>query len=131
MFAQRMEERRRAEQPPEVWAPVRRGWCLGEKEFRKELLALVSEKRGMHHYGTELREGEKEKAERLVKEELGRRRWAEEELARKPKTDRQKTRIALRLRRETTMTLAWIARRLQMGSVSTLKNTLRLANSRD
>ena len=29
------------------------------------------------------------------------------------------------------MTLAWIAGRLQMGSVNTLKNTLRLANSRD
>lgn len=35
------------------------------------------------------------------------------------------------LRQETTMTLAWIAGHLQMGSVNTLKNTLRLANSRD
>ena len=55
----------------------------------------------------------------------------QEELATKPKTDRRKTRIAVRLRRETTLTLAWIARRLQMGSVNTLKNTLRLAKSRD
>jgi hypothetical protein len=42
-------------------------------------------------------------------------------LAGKPKTDRAKARIALRLRRETTMTLARIAERLQMGSVNTLK----------
>ena len=79
----------------------------------------------------ELQEGEEEMADRLVQEELARRKWSEEDLAAKPKTDRHKARIALRLRRETTMTLGWIAGRLQMGSVNTLKNTLRLANSRD
>jgi hypothetical protein len=99
-FEQRMEERRRAEVTPEAWAPVRRGWCLGEEAFRKELLAQVSERRGAHHYGAELQEGEKEKAERLAQEELARRKWAEEDLAGKPKTDRHKARIALRLRRE-------------------------------
>ena len=66
-----------------------------------------------------------------VEEELTRRKWAEEDLAGKPKTDQRKALIALRLRRETAMTLAWIAQRLCMGSVNTLKNTLRLANSRD
>ena len=78
-----------------------------------------------------MQEGEEEKAERLVREELARRRWLEKELRHKPKTDRQKARIARRLRQETTMTFAWIAQRLQMGSVNTLKNTLRLTNSRD
>jgi hypothetical protein len=131
MFEERMEERRRAEEKPEAWAPLRRGWCLGDEAFRKELLAQVNERRGAHHYGAELRESEAEKAERLVKEELARRRWSEEDLSRRRKTDRQKTGIALRLRRETTLTLGWIAQRLRMGSVNTLKNTLRLANSRD
>jgi len=28
-FEQRMEQRRRAEDQPEAWAPVRHGWCLG------------------------------------------------------------------------------------------------------
>jgi hypothetical protein len=78
-----------------------------------------------------LQEGEEAKAERLVNEELARRKWSEEDLAGKPKTDREKVQIARRLRRETTMRLAWIAGRLHMGSVNTLKNTLRLANSRD
>ncbi len=131
VFEQRMAERQRQEGGPEVWRPVRRGWCLGEVAFRKELLAQVSEQRGAHHYGAELQEGEEEKAERLVREELARRRWLEKELRQKPKTDGQKARIARRLRQETTMTLAWIAQRLQMGSVNTLKNTLRLINSRD
>jgi hypothetical protein len=110
---------------------VRRGWCLGEEAFRKELLAQVSERRGAHHYGAELHEGEEAKAERLVQEEMARRKWGEKDLAEKAKTDRGKAGIALRLRRETTMTLAWIAGRLRMGSVNTLKNTLRLADSRD
>lgn len=131
MFERRMEARRRAEENPETWAPLRRGWCFGEEAFRKELRAQVSERRGAHHYGAELQEGEEEKAERLVREELARQPWTESDLAEKPKTDRLKARLALRLRRETTMTLAWIARRLKMGSVNTLKNTLRLANSRD
>ena len=47
------------------------------------------------------------------------------------KTDWQTARLALRSRRETTMTVAWIAQRLHMGSVNTRKNTLRLADSRD
>ena len=91
----------------------------------------MSKRRGAHHDWAELQEGEEAKAERLVREELARRKWSEKELAGKPKADRHKTRIALRLRRETTMTLAWMARRLQMDSVNTLKITLRLANSRN
>ena len=104
---------------------------MGEAAFRKELLAQVSERRGVHHCGAELQEGEEEKAERLVRGELARRRWLEKELGARPKTDWQKALIARRLRQETTMTLVWIVQRLQMGSVNTLKNTLRLTNSRD
>jgi putative transposase len=125
VFEQRIEERRR-QVDPEAWKVVRRGWCLGDRAFRKELLAQVSTRRGAHHYGAELQEGEEEKADRLVREELARLRWKEKELGEKPKTDRQKARIARRLREETTMTLAWIAQRLHMGSVNTLKNTLRV-----
>ena len=91
----------------------------------------MSERRGAHHYGPELQEADEHKAGRIVREELARRGWAEKDLERKPKTDRHKARIARRLRRETTMALAWIARRLQAGCVNTLKNTLRLSNSRD
>ncbi|MBU6402951.1 MAG: transposase, partial [Verrucomicrobia bacterium] len=116
MFQQRMEEKGRAEGKTEACMSMRHGWCLGDEAFRKELLAQVSERRGAHHYGAELQEGEEEKAERLVKAELARRKWSEVELATWSKTDRRKACMALRLRRETTMTLAWIAGRLQMGS---------------
>jgi len=56
------------------------------------------------------------KAEAIIEAELGLAGWSFEELNRHRKGDSQKIRIAERLRRETTMTLAWIAERLQIGS---------------
>jgi hypothetical protein len=41
VFEQRMEERRVEADGAEAWKPMRRGWCLGEKAFRKELLVLL------------------------------------------------------------------------------------------
>ena len=51
-FALRMEERRGQERGAD-WKAIRRGWCLGEERFRKELLAQMTEKMGEHHYGQE------------------------------------------------------------------------------
>jgi hypothetical protein len=51
----------------------------------------------------------------LVAGELRRRRWTESDLSGRPKGDPAKVEIAGRLRSETTMTLAWVARRLEMG----------------
>jgi hypothetical protein len=56
------------------------------------------------------------KAERIVQKALGRLGRSGQDLAGRPKGDARKVRIAARLRQETTMTLAWIARRLQMGA---------------
>ena len=81
--------------------------------FRKELLAQMSEKRGPEHYGTEMRESAEQKAERIVAEELRKLGWPEPQLGSRRKGDPDKLKIALRLRQKTTMTLAWIAQRLQ------------------
>ena len=56
------------------------------------------------------------KAEQLTRQELKQRSWSEAQLGRQRKGDPEKVRIALRLRQETTMTLSWIAQRLQMGA---------------
>ena len=122
---ERIMELRRWEGRPEQWKVVRRGWCLGGKEFRKELLAQMVEKaQGDSHYGEELRESAEEKAERIVEQELKRLRWGEEELARRRKGDLKKVQIARRLRSETTMTLKWIAQRLKMGTWTHVSNRL-------
>jgi len=59
---------------------------------------------------------------------------AESELTRRRKGDKHKVALARQLRAETTMTLAWIAEHLRMGSwsyVSNLLRTTKSANSED
>ena len=79
-----LEERRGAEESGEFKA-IRRGWCLGEEAFRKELLAQMSERLGAEHYGAERAEAEAAKAERIVAEELKRRKWKVTGLQTRPK----------------------------------------------
>ena len=58
------------------------------------------------------------KPEGIVREESATLRWDTPDLQSWRKGDPRKVRIAARLRRETTMTLAWIAERLRMGAGS-------------
>ena len=81
---------------------IRRGWRLGDDQFRKEPLA-VGKSAGGSHYGSEHQERDQEKANRLVDEELRRLGWTEKELEQRPKGDRQKVETARMLRRQTTM----------------------------
>lgn len=125
-FEAAMEERRSQEQEGE-FEGIRRGWCLGDEGFRKELLGQMQEKVGAHHYGEERQASAVEQAERIVSEELRRRRLTPDEPGRLPKGNRSKVAIAMRLRAETTMTIKWTAERLHMGSVAYLNNRLYLA----
>src|SRR4030095_13258973 len=98
--------------------------CLGSEEFRKELLASASERVGLNHYGADRHETGAQKAERIVKDELGRLDWHESELEHRLMGDAYKVAIARRLRQETTMSLKWIAQRLHMGSWTYVSNLL-------
>lgn len=53
-------------------------------------------------------------AERIIAEELMRRRWNEAELKTRPKGDGERVAMAARLRAETTMKVGWIAERWGM-----------------
>lgn len=79
---------------------------------------------GREHCGEERAQTAECRAERLVLAELKRRRWAAEAIASRPKGDAAKVKLAVRLREETTMTVAWIAERLRMGSAGYLNNRL-------
>jgi putative transposase len=122
-FAAAMEARRESDTAREFKA-VRRGWFLGDKAFRKELLAQMYERRGPNHYGEERFESDEEKAMVILGAELRRRGWTEQELQTRPKGDKIKVEMARRLRQETTMTLKWIADRLAMGSWTNAANLL-------
>lgn len=106
----------RAEGVGADYRKLRRGWCLGDDAFRKELLGQMQERLGAEHYGAERQETAEVRAERIVAGELKRRRWGLGELERQAKGDAVKVAIAERLRVETTMTVQWIAERLQMGT---------------
>ena len=122
-FERRMAQRLEQEKPGQ-YKLLRRGWCFGDKGFRKELLAQMVERVGESHYGAERQESGEEKAERIVTAELKHRKWAEADLVKQRKGDPEKVKIALRLRRESIMTLKWIAQRLHMGSWTHVSNCL-------
>ena len=104
---------------------MRRGWFLGDKQFKKELLEQMHASFGAHHGGEEREESCQAQAERLLASEFKRLGWTKEHLLKQRKGDVAKARLAQRLRSETTMTLAWIAERLVMGSASTVAQSLR------
>jgi REP element-mobilizing transposase RayT len=118
----RLEARRGVEQGAD-YQPIRRGWFFGEQALKQELLGQMSQRMGPEHYGQERQESQLEQAERVVGHELRQRRWTEATLAERNKGDLEKLKMAVRLRKETLVTVAWIAGRLQMGSVANV-NTL-------
>ncbi len=79
----------------------------------------------MKHYGAHRHESEEAKAQSLVREELARLGLTEAELEMRCKEVVGKVGIARQLWQETTMTLAWIARRVQMGVATRVSNLLR------
>jgi len=73
---------------------------------------------GEHHSGQRRHESAEAKGERIIAEELRRLKWKEKDLLQQPKGEPAKVAIAARLRRETTLTIREIAKRLRMGSWS-------------
>ena len=126
-FEQRMESRRKGEGDAKQWKGMRRGWCVGAPEFKHALLERLHGSLGASHSGLMQQEVSAVRGEAIVAEELRRLRWKEGELGRRAKSDPDKIRLASRLRQETTMTIAQIAKRLQMGTRNTLRTRLQEA----
>ena len=82
---------------------------------------------GQHHAGELRLEAAQAKADRLVAEELRRHGWSAEDLVRRLKNDPCKLAIAVRLRRETTLTIKAIAARVDLGTYNTANARLHRA----
>ena len=65
-----------------------------------------------------------QKAERLLKAELEKQGWKEQSLTMVSKSHPVKIQLARLFRKESTMSLKWIAQRLQMGSWTYVSNLL-------
>jgi len=114
-FAQGME-RRRTEDVSAEFRGMERGWCVGDEAFQRELLEQVSKAPGGSHYGEAVQEAVEVRAERLVRARLKGMGWTEKDLASRGKGDPGKVKLAVEVRAQTTVPLAWIAERLKMGS---------------
>ena len=120
----RQMERRRQEEEGSDYRSIQRGWCLGSEEFRQELLKAAVERVGANHCGSDRHEAGEQKAQRIVLAEMKHLGWEDADLHQRSIGDKGKVQAARRLRRETTMSLKWIAQRLQMGSWTYVSNLL-------
>ena len=87
------------------------------------MLALPESHFAQHHsHRLRLETTAPAEAERIVAAELQRLRWNQGQLAARPKADRDKLAIAVRLRREITLTVMGIAQPLHCGRGKALPN---------
>jgi putative transposase len=115
-FEQRMEARRLEAHESAALKSLRRGWFLGGEDFRKQILERMEGQLGEHHSGEMRRETAEMKAERIIAAELRRRGWQERDLANRRKNDPDKLALGNLLRRQTTLSIKWIAARLRLGT---------------
>jgi hypothetical protein len=115
---------RRAQEDGDEFKAIRRGWCLGDETFRKELLESVGAGAGEAYRADARRETTEEKARRILNEALDKLGWTDAAWAGRAKGDARKIRIARRLRAETAVTLKWIATELHMGTWTHVANRL-------
>lgn len=106
-------------------------WVLTAAYFaRTETIAWFCQATGLNKKPTGYVWFGIEAALAIVEQELKRRRWKEADLKARRKGDKNKLAIAVRLRKETTMTLKWIAERLWMGSWNNVSNLLAASRNR-
>ena len=105
---------------------LRRGWYFGSQAFRERLLALLpnSDRNARldqeQHYEAAalMRDAAEQKAETVFTRQLRTAGLTERELNKRPRRDQLKWKIAKAMRTETTVSLKWIAGRLNLGSAS-------------
>ena len=88
------------------------------------LLAAAAEQIVPGHYGAQRQESGEDKARQIARAGMQKLGWGEKELPVQSKADKGKLRLARRLRKETIMSLKWIARELKMGSWTYVSNLL-------
>jgi putative transposase len=132
-FEHRMEARRLEVGDEENLKALRRGWCLGSEQFKNEKLEQIEGKVGEHHFGKLRLETAQAKSERIIAEEMERLGWKQADLLSRRKHDPGKIQLAVRLRKETTLSVRQIAERLHLGTPKSasfrLLTTMRNENS--
>ena len=126
-FEGRMEARRMEAGDEAGLRALRRGWCLGGEDFRKQVLEQAESQLGQHRYGELRRETAEAKGQRIIAEELRRLGWQETDLVSQRRSHPAKLQIGARLRRETSLTIKEISTRLHLGTPRSASVRLHLA----
>jgi hypothetical protein len=124
-FARRIEAMRQEESAAADYNEIRRGWRYGSEEFVARILDRIEGKCGENQTWREREESMEQRAERIIAEGLKEAGWNAEMLKRERKGHPVKVELARKLRRETTVTLRWIAENLNMGRWTNVSNHLR------
>ncbi len=126
-FRNYMQSRSQEEDDEELWGGIRRGWKFGAEDFLERLVEMgATEKaRRSSQGGGAVLETMEEKARRMIGEFLGKRKLRIEDVRARAKGDKTKIQLAAELRKQTTMTMGWIARELNAGAPQTLWGALR------
>ena len=127
-FQETMEARCRVEghADEELWSGIRRGWKFGAEDFLERLMdrgAAGGTNREIHEGGA-VAETIEDKARRLIGEFLEKRGTGLEELRARSKGDALKIELAGELRKNTAMSMAWIANELRAGVPNSVWNAL-------
>jgi putative transposase len=128
-FGDLMEVRRRVEghADEKLWSGIRRGWRFGAEDFLERLVeAGVAENANREiHEGDAVAETMEEKARSVIVEFLGKREVELEELRARRKGDLLKMELAAELRKQTAMSMGWIAKELNAGAPNSVWNAMR------
>ena len=108
----------------ERWKQIRRGWCLGGDEFRKQMEGLVDQRLETYdrrsYSGQEVEKHDELAAMRLIERGLKACGLHASELELLRKGDDRKKALAWLIRRNTSVRNDWICERLHMGRSSNL-----------
>ncbi len=108
----------------ELWKEIRRGWCLGARDFQTRLVKLLDDRTDSHkrdsYSGNEMIQHDERAAESLLQRGLQALNLNEQTLLTGNKSSEDKCLLAWLIRRNTHVTNAWISERLQMGRADCL-----------
>jgi len=132
VLTKRMVEMQHSSEPwkvDEEWDRIRRGWCLGDSGFRKEMLkhldGSLESKERTSFSGEEVRQHDELEAERVVGLGMQALGITDQHLMEQIKGSPEKISLAWLVRKHTCVRNGWIKKRLNMGTATTLSESLK------
>ncbi len=124
-FSERMEVRSREDEEG-AWRPLRKGWRFGADDFLDRIDRWISQANPTDrtHVAAERFESDEVRARNLIAEALVSAGWDEDRLKTERKGHSTKVEIAELVRKQTPMTMGWVAKELHMGSWRSARNLL-------